>query len=442
MVTASRCGREYPGSTPGTHPNKYMQARRGRPRKGELTVKEGRLPDQHEIDTLIEKVVGTGELVDRSNFRDWMATRCERELWFFTRWVGGKSEDGSWGNDWIDSQFHREMCRFLTDYTKNRRKLLMCPIVHLKTSIASQSLPIHALVAHPRNNIYFPGRWGCDSVIVLANESEAKCKENLSVVKSHFESNIWIAWLWPHVVWKNPKTDAPRWTDFAIELPRNVVRAEPTVTAIGAETGVMGRHYDIRILDDLAGLKAGQSMDVMERARRTMRALRTRYREAEFSLELTVGTHQSPDDIYTERMKDASVEVMKRAIIEDDKPLWPERWTMEAIDKVFKETDSVEWAHFYMNEPASSKFTALDWKTLREYRRDGDLLAFVEDEKRDKALEERAAVFNNHPVLRLLTGPRQVKSSLEQLQQRYRGQGGDLEWADHLRMKYPERMEE
>lgn len=419
-----------------------MQARRGRPRKGELTVKEGRLPTEQEIDDLIEKIAASGELVDRGDFKEWFATRCERELWFFARWVAYKAEDGSWGNSWLESRLHREMCRFLTDYTKTRRKLLMVPVVHLKTTVASHAMPLHIIISRPRNNIYFPGRWGCDTVGVLANESEAKCKENLSVVKSHLESNVWIAWCWPHVIWKNPKSDAPRWTDFMIEVPRNVYPPEPTLTAIGAETGVMGRHYDWRILDDLAGLKAGQSMDVMDRARRTMRALRTRYRNAEESLEITVGTHQGADDIYTERMKDASVDWMKRAIIEDEQPLWPERWTVELIEKMRLETDSLLWALWYCNSPASSMFTALDWKSLREYRVDGDFIVFIEDERRDKLIEERLSMNKTHPVLRLLTGPRTVRSSLEEMNRRFKKQGWDNDLAEHLRLKYPDRMEE
>ena len=294
---------------------------RGRPRKdgspaqAVLSRAISRGPVVAEIEALQVELAGDGYVVPAEAwlFRDWLREQAERDLFFFAKWIFYQEPERRAKLGAI----HRELCRFVTDYSTTRRKLALMPMGHLKTSHCSQALPLHVLIQKPETNIYFPGVWGCDVRILLGNESEDKCRENLSVVKGHLETNIWIAWLWPHICWENPRTDSPRWTELQITVPRNLKLPEPTVTAVGALTGIVGRHYDLEILDDIAGTKAGNSWEVMAKVKKFKKTARSRLNSQTMSIEIGIGTHQSADDVYVTWQTDPSVDTMIRSIEEE-----------------------------------------------------------------------------------------------------------------------------
>jgi hypothetical protein len=173
------------------------------------------------------------------------------------------------------------------------------------------------------------------------------------------------------------------------------------VTAIGAETGFMGRHYNVAISDDLAGIRAGQSKQVMDRAKRTQAALRSRLDDPWKSIEIEIGTHQSSDDIYSLKKKDPTVEVMCRGIEEladrsdplsELRPIWPEKYPVELVAELRQATDPILWALWYMNKPVPSGYTALNWEDLREFRIEGEYVVAEVDEERDRVLEGRTSL--------------------------------------------------
>src|SRR5579859_7705351 len=159
----------------------------GRPRKG--AEKSHRKPDRRRVLHLMEEMRAAGEAVpdgeNEEEFRRWLKSSSEKELWFFSRWI--------LGNDWLGlGSFHRtEACPFLTSYSESRFKLLMLPMGHMKTTIASRSMPLHMLVQPAATNIYFPWKNGADTCILIGNENEQKSKENLGVLKTQLEDNDW-----------------------------------------------------------------------------------------------------------------------------------------------------------------------------------------------------------------------------------------------------------
>ena len=384
---------------------------RGRPRKD--GVVEGRItraPVVEQLEELRGLLRADGyEGVPETDwdFRTWLRGEAERDLFFFAKWIFYQEGDRRAKLGAI----HREVCRFITDYSTTRRKLLMMPMGHLKTSFCSQALPLHILIQRPEDNIYFLGKWGCDQRILLGNESEEKCKENLSVVRQHLESNVWLAWLWPHVCWENPKTDSPHWQELKITVPRHVVLPEASVTAIGAQSAIIGRHYEVELLDDIAGAKAGNSWEVMAKVKRFKRITRSRLHSQGESIEIGLGTHQAADDVYVDWQRDLSVETMIRAIEEDGKPLWPENadYSLEGIEKLRSETDPILWALWYMNRPVAAGFTAMDWLVLREFRWDTQpgwmsMTVQFDENEIDEHLRVRKVATTASPLMRFAQG--------------------------------------
>lgn len=387
---------------------------------------EHRQPSPEQLRDLTAELTTGGEQVPSGpeEFQKWLRKRSERDLWFFSRYILGNEYLGA-------GTFHRnEVCPFLTDFGKNRFKLLMLPMGHLKTTVASRSLPLHILIQPARSNLYFPGKLGRDCCILLANENEEKSKENLSVLKQHLQENELIYWLWPEVVWDKVK-DAPLWTDSALTVPRIAVRAEASIRAVGIKTGFIGRYLDAIIGDDIAALEASQNPPLMERANKWRRAARTRF-QSPLGIFIGVGTHWSSNDVYTQWKEDPRVELMIRSILEtgpdgEEFAIWPENpkyggapWK-EAIERLRTSTDPIEWALWFMNKPVPSGFTALNWNDLREYRvADDGATIYFEESEHDEALKLKAQHISarlgfriggfDPTVSRLRTGPPQSMS--------------------------------
>jgi hypothetical protein len=416
------------------------QRKRGRPRKGRDIVR--RAPRPIVIDELRAALTAEGESPpsDPDKFHDWLKLHAERELWFFSRWILGNELLGK-------GHFHRdEVCPFLTDYSKSRSKLLMLPFTHLKTTIATRSIPLHVIIQPASHNLYFPGMKGVNARTLLIGESERRSKTNLSWIRGHLETNELLWWLWPEVVWPNPK-EAKRWTDDAIEVPRNAIWAEASVTAIGVNSSFIGSYYDLIILDDIAAVEASQSPPVMERARKMRRAARTRFYNKFSGILLGIGTHwPAAEDLYIEWRKEPAVESMVRSIIETDevtkkeRPLWPEEFPMEEIERLRLSTDPQEWTCWYMNKPSNRGYTALNWDDLRTFTvvriEDHDVLMF-EDSKLDERIAARQQTIARNLGFTLageMFDPRHAKPRDKP------PQGMSKDFFDYMRDKYPEKI--
>src|SRR6185312_11609888 len=142
----------------------------------------------------------------------------------------------------------------------------------------------------------------------------------------------------------------------------SVIRPEPSIQAVGAETGFLGYHYDVVDLDDIAGIKAGQSPDLMARCKIFKAGAKSRLVDRLKSIMLGIGTHQSPNDVYVDWLKETTVERMVRSIEENGQPLWPEEYSLEKIELLRSETDPILWSLWYLNKPVASGFSALDWE--------------------------------------------------------------------------------
>lgn len=318
---------------------------------------------------------------------------CEGSLYHFAKYVLGEAK--------FDRTFtphlHKQACDWLQDMKLGRRKLMMLPVVHLKTSICSNAFPLHVLIQPEENNIYFPGVAGSDARILLNGETQQKAKKNLSICTQHMVSNPILRALWKNVFWADPAKESPLWKDEAVVVKRKKIVGEPSIYAIGVGTALHGDHYDVIIPDDLATMEAAQSEIIMAKADFHRRGLMSRLDDLNYSIIVGVGTHWTANDIYTTWKRDPSVAVMIRAAIEDGKPIWPERHTIESLLALQAEEGmgSVLFSANYMNNPLSKTFTALDWGEVRIYELKGERIIFkaIEDDQRFMERTVAGAIF-------------------------------------------------
>lgn len=294
------------------------------------------------------------------------------------------------GLDRLTNTLHKPVAEWL-QRVPPYRKLLLMPRDHLKTSIVSRSLPIHLLIQPAQGNIYFPGKRGADTRILLATETAPLGEKQLRWIETRFEQGRRLRALWPDVCWENPKKQSPMWNAGGMMLPRSADLDYPegSIEVIGVGGAVTGRHYDVMLKDDLVTLEAANSAIVMHAAIEWHKSSRALFDDIDRGLEFIIGTRWAVYDLYDDIQKnDPSVEVLVRSAIEDGIPIFPEMFSLASLQQLRKEL-GVLFPLLYLNTAVDASISDFHVPDIRHYEvRDAEI-HFDEDE-RDLLLAEWA----------------------------------------------------
>jgi len=305
--------------------------------------------------------------------------RAEQSLYVFAKGVLGLTR--------LTPTLHKPLCAGLTRIPPYR-KLRLLPRDHLKTSVVSRALPMHALIQPPETNVYLPGFEGASTRVLLAGETATNTEHQLRWIEMQFESNVRLRALWPHRCWDNPRKEARKWNESEMLLPRTLSFPESSIETIGVGGAVTGRHYDILIKDDLATLDAANSPIIMAGAIEWHKASRALFHDPDRGLEFTIGTRWAVYDLYHDIIEhDPSVECEVRSAIEEGAPIFPELFTLEGLDRLRRELGPL-FPLLYLNSPVDAAISDFAMAEVREFTVVGNALRFDEDE-RDFVLRER-----------------------------------------------------
>lgn len=320
---------------------------------------------------------------------DQIRGRCERSLFIFAKLVLGL--------DRLTPTLHREVCRFLQDGSRKKRKLVLLPRDHLKTSIVSRSLPIHMLIQPAKNGAYFADKAGPNTRILLAGETATNTEHQLSWIAGTFESNLLLRAFWPDCCWQNPRREAKRWNAQVMVIPRTQDFPEASIETMGVGGAVTGRHYDVLLKDDLVTLEAANSPTVMFKAIEWHKTSRALLDDPDLSLEFIIGTRWAVMDLYEDiERNDPSVEVYKRAAIEDGKPIFgrvepesgePFGFTLDSLAQLSREL-GVLFPLLYMNNAVDPALTDFDPGAIRYFEVSNGKIRFDESEL-DEIIREK-----------------------------------------------------
>ncbi len=323
-----------------------------------------------------------------------LKTLAETQLYVFSKAVMGRG--------YLTKSLHLPLCESL-QRCPPFRKLRLLPRDHAKTSVVAHCLPAHILIQPPETNPYFPKLRGTECRIMLSGETERRAVSNLRVIATAFESNTVLRALWPEVIWENLRRHSKKWNDKEIILPRETEYPDPSVFAIGVGGAITGARPNVIIKDDLISLEAANSDVVMATAiewHKASRALMDEYEKdtGQESLEFIIGTRWAAYDLYSfimhggdETPADATMDIDIRAIIEDGKTIWPERFNEERIAQLRREHGSMFYL-LYMNTAADASLTDFNLQILRPFTfietPDGMAIDFAENDL-DVALVNR-----------------------------------------------------
>jgi predicted phage terminase large subunit-like protein len=95
-----------------------------------------------------------------------------------------------------------------------------------------------------------------DIRVGIFSYNRPSAKKAMGMIKAEFETNALLKELFPDVLWANPKSESPKWSeDEGIIVKRKVNAKEATVEAWGLVDGQpTGRHFSLMVYDDVVTL--------------------------------------------------------------------------------------------------------------------------------------------------------------------------------------------
>src|SRR6266478_39481 len=203
--------------------------------------------DQHPIMQL-----ATDGKVDE--LRHELRQRCFRKsggLYYFVKVVMGYKE--------LVTHFHLEFCNHIQNTIQQRKRGYLRPRGTFKSTIISKSYPLWRLAGggspiiedllrfEPAEQLAFyqtyPEQDPRNLRIMIIGESDTVAQKNLRDPKWHLQNNDLLKWLFPELI--PPDTNATKWTDDEILLPRSKSFDESTITCDGVGAKRTGFHWDL-----------------------------------------------------------------------------------------------------------------------------------------------------------------------------------------------------
>jgi hypothetical protein len=276
------------------------------------------------------------------------------------------------GYNMLRPSTHGPLCLFL-DTCKSKKRMEQMPRSHFKTTIVTVTESIQEIM---RCN------WLRNLIV---GDTDTNAEKHLQKIKRHLEGNQLLRWLFPEMVWENPDAQAPSWSKRELMLPGAAKEhGEMSFDAIGAGSGVVSRHYDRIVADDLIGDDELYSETEMSKTIEWATGLESLFVPPIEEGQLDIPcTFWRTDDVYAffetffghneEAIRTGpysyqrgELAVFRRSVIEDGKIIFP-----EAINEKFlirlREVNPERYAAQYANDPYASDVAYFQRQYLRYY---------------------------------------------------------------------------
>lgn len=289
---------------------------------------------------------------DEEEIRQSLRARSQRSTYFFAKAVLGFTD--------LTVKTHGPICRTLDSVS--RRKLVVMPRDHLKTSIATIADTIRRITLNPNIRI------------LLGNETATNASHFLRRIAAVFDRNSRFRWLFPELI-EEPATRS-KWSENEILVPRTEDHPESTVEAIGVGGAVVSRHYDLIKLDDLVGKEAAESDEVMRKTRDWYDYCESLLHHPIESEVHVIGTRWTYNDLIRKIIETEGEyfdQVITSALLPNGSPLWPERFPLEVLARIRAKIGSWKFSCQYLNSPHDPDATSFNSSWIKYYELKGDV---------------------------------------------------------------------
>lgn len=239
------------------------------------------------------------------------------------------------------------------DQDKNKKKLILMPRGHLKTSFVTIGRALQAIAENPNVRI------------LIVSATYAMAVTFLNQIKKELQGNKKFIELYGNVA-SNPS----RWSENQIDI--KVYKAgeqakEPTVMAMGIDGNLVSQHFDMIIMDDVVNRDNTNTKDRIEK-------VVLAYKDLLDLLEpngelLCIGTRWHFDDLYGRILNeedDDEIEIghdfivfrrqaVENGDIESGRILWPEKFTRDVLRSLLRSKGPYEFNSQYNNLPVDDE---------------------------------------------------------------------------------------
>lgn len=277
-------------------------------------------------------------------------------------------------SDWVGTNLHLPLFEW---YQKERANgsqyfLVMIPRGHLKTTMFTIGFSLWNLVRSPSTRI----------LVVMSSARLAK--EKIGRMEAILESPE-FKHFYGHLI---PDAKSARWNKTEFEIARPVTYEEPSVTGLGAETKMMGGHYDVQILDDLIADDAESSEVLMGNALNYLQMSEGLWVRRSNALKLIIGTYTPGgfyerilasnsyskvvlgcyvDSRYREFMSSMGYDVLS----DDGEPVY-ENETHKSLALALEHFQAQKFANQMLNMPSDSTLVDFKREDIKYFKLDHD----------------------------------------------------------------------
>jgi len=306
--------------------------------------------------------------------REELRTLCRTRTYFLAKVLGF---------DKLSPTTHHALCDFMD--RSPRRALVLAPRSTFKSTIGTITDIVRMILNQP------------DIRILLVSISQDNACNLLSVIKAQFERNVTLRWLFPELLPDFAKTT--RWNKTEMCVRRDRDWPEATVEAIGVQSTVVSRHYDVIKNDDLVDQNTAESPAELARALefyKTEESLLVSPRAGRIQ---TIGTRWHFHDPYDWILKhEEGVEVFQRGVYNPDGTLYfPEQLPEEEIVRLRAKYGTFLFSALYENNPCDPDAGSFRESWLRWHKVEYDVV--VPDGGQPIPLEKLRVVMRVDPAI-------------------------------------------
>lgn len=277
---------------------------------------------------------------EQDELRVWLRDMSKSSLYFLTKTLLNRTK--------LTKPIHVEMADFIQ--TNGPKTLLLEPRGHYKTTIGSEGYPIWRLIQDSNDTI------------LLSNAVFSNAQKFLRIIKHHIESNELFRWVFPELV----PGSKDKWTETEITVPRTNDVKEPSIGCIGVGGTAVGLHFRCIIKDDLVNEDHIISMEQMQKVIDWHKYSTSLLVHPSKDRECVTGTRWAFYDVYSHIMDhEPSFKVLKRSVLENGEPIFPEEFSVETIQEIADRQGPYIFSCQYMNEPVDPARTIIKQEWLQ-----------------------------------------------------------------------------
>jgi hypothetical protein len=291
------------------------------------------------------------QLAESGQAEDFLAdirARADRSLYFFAKVILGYKE--------LVDHYHLPFAEDVQTGEDGIHRGWLHARGHFKSTTVTKSLPLWKLAKNPERRFCIVG------------ESQGVAEKPLKDIKWHLLNNGLFRAVYPELV--PPDTNATKWTDSQILLPRKQSYDEPSITCVGVEKRITGFHYTDMIYDDIFGEDASLSEADAKRCIEWVKNAPGLFHHPQLTNEYLVGTRwkDGEGDVYGWLMQNEPRFTWDiRAAIEDNEPVFPERFSLETLAQIRQRQGDYKFYCQYMNNPIAPEGADFPPDNIKSY---------------------------------------------------------------------------